>query len=135
MQGKFAVSSCIDTLCSRVIRNSFGRHRLDEALRAHPVGKPQIRLGPVVRMLLKFLGFNIEGINLNVLSPELGIETWDIDTYVNPLIHDPPMIMRLADLHCQMCRGRVTHTEPNMWITATMDRVSCPFGIHIRFTD
>ncbi|KAF7346894.1 hypothetical protein MVEN_01441600 [Mycena venus] len=60
--------------------------------------------------------------------PELGIETWDIDTYVNPLIHDPPMIIRLTDLHCQVCRGRVTHTEPNMWITATMDR--CPTSLN-----
>ncbi|KAF8144335.1 hypothetical protein K438DRAFT_1782899 [Mycena galopus ATCC 62051] len=56
--------------------------------------------------------------------PELGVETWDIDTYVNSLSNELPMIMCLADLHCQVCRGRMIHTEPKLWITATLDRWS-----------
>ncbi|KAJ7725788.1 hypothetical protein B0H16DRAFT_1241805, partial [Mycena metata] len=54
--------------------------------------------------------------------PELGVETWELNQFVDPLSHDPPMIMHLRDLHCQLSRGTVTHTVPNMWITATMDR-------------
>ncbi|KAF8170478.1 hypothetical protein K438DRAFT_211344 [Mycena galopus ATCC 62051] len=32
------------------------------------------------------------------------------------------MIIPLAEIHCQLCRGRVTHVDPPLWITATMDR-------------
>jgi hypothetical protein len=59
-----------------------------------------------------------------MLSPELGVESWEIDVFIDPLNNDPPMIMPLADVHCQLCRGRITHTDPNIWMTATMDRVS-----------
>ncbi|KAJ7916576.1 hypothetical protein B0H13DRAFT_2323189 [Mycena leptocephala] len=55
-------------------------------------------------------------------SPELGVETWEFNTFVDPFADHPPMIMPLADVHCQLCRGTVTHTDPKMWITATMDR-------------
>ncbi|KAK7059460.1 hypothetical protein R3P38DRAFT_2758890 [Favolaschia claudopus] len=53
--------------------------------------------------------------------PELGVETWEYNQYVDPRSHDPPMIMRLADVHCQVSRGR-TDSTPKLWITATMDR-------------
>ncbi|KAK6984573.1 hypothetical protein R3P38DRAFT_2575729, partial [Favolaschia claudopus] len=62
--------------------------------------------------------------------PELGVETWEYNQYVDPRSHDPPMIMRLADVHCQVSRGR-TEGTPKLWITATMDRVSIFFVINI----
>ncbi|KAK7059313.1 hypothetical protein R3P38DRAFT_2430742, partial [Favolaschia claudopus] len=62
--------------------------------------------------------------------PELGVETWEYNQYIDPRSHDPPMIMRLADVHCQVSRGR-TEGTPKLWITATMDRVSILFVIEI----
>ncbi|KAJ7821384.1 hypothetical protein B0H14DRAFT_3471571 [Mycena olivaceomarginata] len=54
--------------------------------------------------------------------PELGVETWELDQYVDPLSNDPPTIIPLADIHCQLCRGRVTHVSPKLWMTITLDR-------------
>jgi hypothetical protein len=56
-------------------------------------------------------------------SPELGIETWELDTFQDPATSDLPIIVPLAEVHCQLSRGRIEHTDPKMWITATMDRV------------
>lgn len=57
-------------------------------------------------------------------SPELGIDTWTLDKYVDPKESNLPIIMRLEDVNCQLSRGRIEHIEPPLWITATMDRVS-----------
>ncbi|KAJ7084549.1 hypothetical protein B0H15DRAFT_747888, partial [Mycena belliarum] len=54
--------------------------------------------------------------------PELGVETWELDIFIDPHSNYPPIIMPLADVHCQLCRGRIIHTEPQLWMTATMDR-------------
>ncbi|KAF8214773.1 hypothetical protein K438DRAFT_2138267 [Mycena galopus ATCC 62051] len=54
--------------------------------------------------------------------PELGVETWELDQYVDPLRSEPLMIIPLAEIHCQLCRDRITHVDPPLWITATMDR-------------
>ncbi|KAJ7199345.1 hypothetical protein C8J57DRAFT_1104501 [Mycena rebaudengoi] len=69
---------------------------------------------------------------------ELGIDTWDLDVFLDPQTTNPPMIMRLADIHCQLARGRLTHTTPHMWITTTMDRVCTaqllfPIAAHLRY--
>ncbi|KAJ7110207.1 hypothetical protein C8R43DRAFT_883954 [Mycena crocata] len=57
--------------------------------------------------------------------PELGINTWELDTYIEPRNTTFPMIIRVEDIDCQVARGRVTHTQPPMWITTSMARVSC----------
>lgn len=54
--------------------------------------------------------------------PELGVETWDLDVFQDPKTSNLPIILPLKDVHCQLCRGRIEHTVPGMWITATMDR-------------
>ncbi|KAJ6605756.1 hypothetical protein B0H10DRAFT_2311130 [Mycena sp. CBHHK59/15] len=54
--------------------------------------------------------------------PELGIETWVLDEYIDPKASDLSIIMLLSDVHCQLSRGRLEHVVPPLWITATMDR-------------
>ncbi|KAJ7816560.1 hypothetical protein B0H13DRAFT_1663304, partial [Mycena leptocephala] len=55
--------------------------------------------------------------------PELGIETWELDTFQDPKTSNLPIVMPLMEVHCQLSRGRIEHTVPRMWITTTMDRV------------
>ncbi|KAJ7770773.1 hypothetical protein B0H16DRAFT_1775042, partial [Mycena metata] len=54
--------------------------------------------------------------------PELGIETWEIDRYQDRQDGAFPIVLPLGEIHCQLARGRIEHTDPKMWITATMDR-------------
>ncbi|KAK6974626.1 hypothetical protein R3P38DRAFT_2378737, partial [Favolaschia claudopus] len=54
--------------------------------------------------------------------PELGIETWVLDKFQDPLRSELPIIIPLEQVHCQLSRGRILHTTPPMWMTATMDR-------------
>ncbi|KAJ7812539.1 hypothetical protein B0H14DRAFT_2605653 [Mycena olivaceomarginata] len=55
--------------------------------------------------------------------PQLGVETWEYDTYANPKDENfPPIVMPLDEIHCQISRGTISHTEPPLWITTTMDR-------------
>ncbi|KAJ7114850.1 hypothetical protein C8R44DRAFT_880917 [Mycena epipterygia] len=54
--------------------------------------------------------------------PELGIETWELNSYVDFKANDPPMIIRVEDIHCQVARALISHTTPKIWITTTMDR-------------
>ncbi|KAF7368239.1 hypothetical protein MVEN_00144000 [Mycena venus] len=55
--------------------------------------------------------------------PQLGVETWEHNTYANPNDKDfPPTLMPLNRIHCQIARGTISHTEPPLWITVTMDR-------------
>jgi hypothetical protein len=57
-------------------------------------------------------------------SPQLGAETWEYDTYADPKDEDfPPIVLLLDEIHCQISRGKISHTTPPLWITTTMDRV------------
>ncbi|KAJ7744275.1 hypothetical protein DFH07DRAFT_925148 [Mycena maculata] len=57
--------------------------------------------------------------------PELGVDTWIYKEYAQPGDTDcPPCVMPLADIQCQVSRGTIRYTEPPLWITTTMDRVS-----------
>ncbi len=58
------------------------------------------------------------------LSPELGVETWVYKQYATPNEPDfPPQVLPLADIRCQVARGKIGYTKPPLWITTTMDRV------------
>ncbi|KAJ7863991.1 hypothetical protein B0H14DRAFT_2574646 [Mycena olivaceomarginata] len=55
--------------------------------------------------------------------PQLGAETWEYDTYADPKDEDfPPIVLPLDEIHCQISRGKISHTKPPLWITTTMDR-------------
>ncbi|KAJ7936414.1 hypothetical protein B0H13DRAFT_1561910, partial [Mycena leptocephala] len=55
--------------------------------------------------------------------PELGINTWKYQEYENPTEQGAkPLIIPLNEVHCQISRGFLTHTEPPLWVTTTMDR-------------
>ncbi|KAJ7842146.1 hypothetical protein B0H14DRAFT_2219792, partial [Mycena olivaceomarginata] len=55
--------------------------------------------------------------------PQLGVETWQYNTYAEPNDEDfPPNVMPLDQIHCQIARGKISHTEPPLWMTVTMDR-------------
>ncbi|KAJ7779372.1 hypothetical protein DFH07DRAFT_730266 [Mycena maculata] len=57
--------------------------------------------------------------------PELGINTWEYEAYEDPEEEDShPLIIPLNEVHCQISRGTLDHTDPKLWITTTMDRVS-----------
>jgi hypothetical protein len=58
-------------------------------------------------------------------SPELGVETWELDKFEDPRTSNIPIIVPLMDVYCQLSRGRgrVEHTDPKIGITATMDRM------------
>ncbi|KAJ7142859.1 hypothetical protein C8R44DRAFT_866139 [Mycena epipterygia] len=55
--------------------------------------------------------------------PQLGVETWEYNTYADPKDEDfPPTVMASDQIHCQISRGTISHTEPPLWMTVTMDR-------------
>jgi hypothetical protein len=59
-----------------------------------------------------------------VFSPQLGVDTWEYNSYADPKDKDfPPIIIPLKKIHCQIARGKISHTEPPLWMTVTMDRV------------
>ncbi|KAJ7498344.1 hypothetical protein B0H11DRAFT_1715087, partial [Mycena galericulata] len=56
--------------------------------------------------------------------PELGIDTYEYNKYADPGDQRyPPIVMPLDELHCQISRGKISHTEPPLWMTVSMDRV------------
>lgn len=62
---------------------------------------------------------------MNILSPELGINTWEYQEYEEPgTPNGHPLIIPLRNVHCQLSRGTLDYTDPPLWITTTMDRVS-----------
>jgi hypothetical protein len=58
-------------------------------------------------------------------SPELKVETWTLHEFWEPN-HPaaPPTVIPFADIRCQLCRGIVNTTNPPMWVTTSLDRVS-----------
>ncbi|KAJ7016012.1 hypothetical protein C8F04DRAFT_626281, partial [Mycena alexandri] len=57
--------------------------------------------------------------------PELDINTWQYQEYENPMDEaSRPLIIPLDEIQCQVSRGTIEHTEPKLWITTTLDRVS-----------
>ncbi|KAJ7859019.1 hypothetical protein B0H14DRAFT_3631304, partial [Mycena olivaceomarginata] len=34
----------------------------------------------------------------------------------------PPVVMRVEDIQCQVARGTLTHTDPKLWMTISLDR-------------
>ncbi|KAJ7017493.1 hypothetical protein C8F04DRAFT_873540, partial [Mycena alexandri] len=65
---------------------------------------------------------NDEGFIWNTF-PELGINTWQYNIYEDPReAGSRPVILPLNEVHCQISRGTLEHTDPKMWITNTMDR-------------
>jgi hypothetical protein len=62
------------------------------------------------------------------VSPELDVNTWLYDQFEDPEEDGSrPEIIPLEAVQCQIARGTLGHTEPKMWITTTMDRVSCKY--------
>jgi hypothetical protein len=58
-------------------------------------------------------------------SPEFGINTWEYQEYEDPGdAESKPLIIPLEDVQCQISRGTIEHTDPILWMTTTMDRVS-----------
>ncbi|KAJ7039997.1 hypothetical protein C8F04DRAFT_948905 [Mycena alexandri] len=63
--------------------------------------------------------------------PQLGVDTWEYNTYADPKDQNFPLIvMRMDQIHCQISRGKISHTDPPLWMTATMDRVRCLIFMH-----
>ncbi|KAJ7770025.1 hypothetical protein B0H16DRAFT_1777103, partial [Mycena metata] len=55
--------------------------------------------------------------------PQLGVDTWQFNTYADPKDESfPPVVMPLDKIHCQIARGTISHTDPPLWMTSTMDR-------------
>ncbi|KAJ7148861.1 hypothetical protein C8R46DRAFT_964921 [Mycena filopes] len=57
--------------------------------------------------------------------PELGVDTWQYNTYARPTDTDldcPPFVIRLEKVQCQVARGKIGFTDPPLWITTTLDR-------------
>ncbi|KAJ7430613.1 hypothetical protein B0H11DRAFT_1942765 [Mycena galericulata] len=55
--------------------------------------------------------------------PQLGVETWDYDIFADPKDDKfPPIIIPFDQIHCQVARGKISHTDPPLWMTVTMDR-------------
>ncbi|KAJ7810918.1 hypothetical protein B0H14DRAFT_2378759, partial [Mycena olivaceomarginata] len=67
--------------------------------------------------------------------PQLGAETWEYDTYTDPKDEDfPPIVLPLDEIHCQISRGKISHTKPPLWIT-THDgsgTLILPFVLNVR---
>ncbi|KAF8157655.1 hypothetical protein K438DRAFT_1861264 [Mycena galopus ATCC 62051] len=54
---------------------------------------------------------------------DLGVETWEYKIYEQPgSLSSPPAVLPLAEIQCQVSRGKIWFTEPPIWITTTMDR-------------
>ncbi|KAJ6587813.1 hypothetical protein B0H10DRAFT_1961280 [Mycena sp. CBHHK59/15] len=51
----------------------------------------------------------LDNINLWNKFPELGINTWELNSFVDPRSNDPPMIIWVVNIHCQVSRGQITH--------------------------
>jgi hypothetical protein len=59
-------------------------------------------------------------------SPELEVEFWTYGFYYNPkLSTSPPRIIPASWIECPLARGHCTLTVPQLWVTTTLDRVSC----------
>jgi hypothetical protein len=55
---------------------------------------------------------------------------WTLNSYHDPFAAEaPPFIIPFYDIQCQIMRGRLSTTTPNIWITTTLDRV-CIFSIY-----
>ncbi|KAJ7167178.1 hypothetical protein C8R43DRAFT_1160531, partial [Mycena crocata] len=128
------------TPTDRSIRNSAG----SSIIQAKIAGKPVAQAGEI-RSLFIHPQYGIEGSSTTLLAaiewmevsevtplenpvfiwddyPELGVETWTLDKYLDRDATDLPLIMPLAHVNCQLSRGRVEHIEPPLWMTVTMDR-------------
>ncbi|KAJ7934570.1 hypothetical protein B0H13DRAFT_2488380 [Mycena leptocephala] len=54
---------------------------------------------------------------------ELGVESWEYDQYASHGNEGyPPVVMRVEDIQCQIARGTLTHTDPKLWMTISLDR-------------
>ncbi|CAK5266234.1 unnamed protein product [Mycena citricolor] len=76
----------------------------------------------------------LDNTNLWSSFPELGIETWKFNKFFDLDTNLPPMIIPFKNIQCQVSRCKVTHTDPHLWITTTMDRFITP-AIAAGFTD
>ncbi|KAJ7793796.1 hypothetical protein B0H13DRAFT_1675487 [Mycena leptocephala] len=55
---------------------------------------------------------------------ELGVESWEYNQYASHGDEGyPPVVMRVEDIQCQIARGTLTHTDPKLWMTISLDRV------------
>jgi hypothetical protein len=80
--------------------------------------------------LVRFRFLPIATLTVNLYSPQLGVDTWEYDIYADPKDKNfPPIVIPLDEIQCQISRGKLSHTNPPLWITTTMDRVrqSVPF--------
>ncbi|KAJ7573250.1 hypothetical protein C8J56DRAFT_805056, partial [Mycena floridula] len=69
----------------------------------------------------------VEGVDPWALFPELEIETWHHLKYhgaADAAARGLPEIFPLHGILCQLARGVVRTTDPSLWITTTMSRVS-----------
>ena len=63
--------------------------------------------------------------SLLIVSPELGVEFWEAGVYWEASSPSaPPSIIPFDSVNCQLARGLIDTTDPPMWITTTMGRVS-----------
>ena len=57
-------------------------------------------------------------------SPELDVETWELNTYLKPGDDTtPPSVIPFASIIGQISRATIDSSEPVMWITISNDRV------------
>jgi hypothetical protein len=61
---------------------------------------------------------------LQEFSKELGVESWEYNQYASHGDEgNPPVVIRVEDIQCQITRGTLTHTDPKLWMTISLDRV------------
>lgn len=66
-----------------------------------------------------------DDIQLLACSPELGVEFWEFDEYWDyDEPNSPPPVIPFDSVICQLSRGIIHTTEPHIWITISMEKVS-----------
>ncbi|KAJ7342833.1 hypothetical protein DFH08DRAFT_782651 [Mycena albidolilacea] len=59
----------------------------------------------------------------NPLDPQLGVETWEYNSYLSPNDpQSPPLVIGMDEIQCPVSRGKISFTKPPLWITTSMDR-------------
>jgi hypothetical protein len=69
---------------------------------------------------------------LQEFSQELGVESWEYNQYASHGDEGyPPVVMWVEDIQYQIARGTLTHTDPKLWMTISLDRVRSLHSLEI----
>ena len=80
------------------------------------------------RDLYVLLSFSFLSYIIFVHSPELDVETWELDSFLEPNSRaSPPAVIPFNSIISQLSRATIDISEPVMWITTSQDRVRYNF--------